>query len=80
MSRKVEVLPVGKLPADILKRLLGLYTSTNHGVVVGPSIGEDAAAIDFGESYLLITTDPKKCLSQFPNRHYIKRLFPVRHI
>jgi hydrogenase expression/formation protein HypE len=58
MNRKVEVLPVGKLPVDILKRLLGLYTSTHHGVVVGPSIGEDAAAIDFGDSYLLVTTDP----------------------
>jgi hydrogenase maturation factor len=58
MNRKVKGLPVGKLPADILKRLLGLYTSTNHGVVIGPSIGEDAAAIDFGDSYLLVTTDP----------------------
>jgi len=58
MNLKVKALPVGKLPADILKRLLGLYTSTNHGVVIGPSIGEDAAAIDFGDSYLLVTTDP----------------------
>jgi len=58
MNRKVKVLPAGKLPADILKRLLGLYTSTNHSVVIGPSIGEDAAAIDFGDSYLLVTTDP----------------------
>jgi hydrogenase maturation factor len=53
-----KALPVGKLPADILKRLLGLYTSTDHGVVIGPSIGEDAAAIDFGDLYLLVTTDP----------------------
>jgi hydrogenase expression/formation protein HypE len=58
MNRKVKTLPVGKLPADILKRLIGLYTSTDHGVVIGPSIGEDAAAVDFGDSYLLVTTDP----------------------
>lgn len=58
MKRIVKALPVGKLPADILKRLLELYTSTNHGVFIGASIGEDAAAIDFGDSYLLVTTDP----------------------
>jgi hydrogenase maturation factor len=50
--------PPGKLPADILERLLRTYTSSIHGVVVGASIGEDAAAIDFGEKYLLAKTDP----------------------
>ena len=50
--------PPGKLPADILERLLRTYTSSIHGVVVGSSIGEDAAAIDFGEKYLLAKTDP----------------------
>lgn len=58
MNRKVKALPVGKLPVDILERLLKLYSSTRHGVVVGPSIGEDAAAIDRGDSYLLLKTDP----------------------
>jgi hydrogenase maturation factor len=58
MNRKVRGLPVGKLPADILDRLLKLYTSTQHGVVVGPSIGEDAAAVDRGDSFLLLKTDP----------------------
>jgi hydrogenase expression/formation protein HypE len=50
--------PPGKLPAEILERLLRTYTSSGHGVVVGASIGEDAAAIDFGEKYLLAKTDP----------------------
>ena len=50
--------PPGKLPADILERLLRTYTTSIHGVVVGASIGEDAAAIDFGEKYLLAKTDP----------------------
>jgi hydrogenase maturation factor len=48
----------GKLPSEILERLLKAYTSANHGVVVGPSIGEDAAAIDMGNKYLLAKTDP----------------------
>jgi len=50
--------PPGKLPPAILERLLRTYTSSIHGVVVGASIGEDAAAIDFGEKYLLAKTDP----------------------
>ena len=50
--------PPGKLPAGILERLLRTYTSSIHGVVVGASIGEDAAAIDLGDRYLLAKTDP----------------------
>lgn len=50
--------PPGKLPVGILERLIRTYTSTIHGVVVGATIGEDAAAIDFGEKYLLAKTDP----------------------
>jgi hydrogenase maturation factor len=64
MNRKVKALPVGKLPADILERLLKRYSSTLHGVVVGPSIGEDAAAIDRGDSYLLLKTDPITFVTQ----------------
>jgi len=50
--------PPGKLPVGILERLIRTYPSTIHGVVVGASIGEDAAEIDFGEKYLLAKTDP----------------------
>jgi hydrogenase expression/formation protein HypE len=51
-------LPPGKLPARLLERLIRAYTSSIHRVVVGSSIGEDAAAIDFGDRYLLAKTDP----------------------
>ncbi len=51
-------LPPGKLPADILERLIRTYTSKIHGVAVGAGIGEDAAAIDMGDTYLLAKTDP----------------------
>jgi hydrogenase maturation factor len=51
-------LPPGKLPAEILERLLAAYTTSIHGVVVGARIGEDAAAIDLGDRYLLAKTDP----------------------
>lgn len=51
-------LPTGKLPADLLERLIRTYTTKIHGVAVGASIGEDAAAIDLGDKYLLAKTDP----------------------
>jgi hydrogenase maturation factor len=58
MSEDAMHLPAGKLPVEILERMIRAYTSSIHGVVVGSSIGEDAAAIDFGEKYLLAKTDP----------------------
>lgn len=51
-------LPTGKLPADLLARLLQDYAMTDPRVVVGPRVGEDAAVIDFGETYLIAKTDP----------------------
>lgn len=50
--------PVGKLPSDILKKLLRKYALPDDRVIVGPKIGEDAAVIDFGDRYLVATTDP----------------------
>jgi len=51
-------LPIGKLPTDILARMLKAYTSFDERVKVGPAIGEDAAAVDMGDRYLLLKTDP----------------------
>lgn len=56
-------LPVGKLSGDVLQRLFGKYARPGEGpaaerVVVGPRVGEDAAVIDFGDRYLVVTTDP----------------------
>ena len=51
-------IPPGKLPLEILDRLIRTHTSSIHGVVVGAKVGEDAAAIDFGDKYLLAKTDP----------------------
>ncbi|HXW68874.1 MAG TPA: hypothetical protein VEJ88_04635 [Dissulfurispiraceae bacterium] len=38
-------LPVGKLPTDILAKMLKTYTFFDERVKVGPSTGEEAAAI-----------------------------------
>jgi hydrogenase expression/formation protein HypE len=54
----MPTLPVGKLPAETLHRLLATYTRRDPRVVVGPRVGEDAAVIDLGSRYLVATTDP----------------------
>ncbi len=51
-------LKVGKLPPELLSRLLGLAPCKDPRVVVGPRLGEDAAVIDFGATYLVAKTDP----------------------
>ena len=51
------VLPLGKLKIDLLEQLLP-QPERDTRVIVGPKIGEDAAVIDFGESYLVAKTDP----------------------
>ena len=51
------VLPLGKLKIDLLEELLP-QPDQDTRVIVGPKIGEDAAVIDFGESYLVAKTDP----------------------
>jgi hydrogenase expression/formation protein HypE len=55
MSR---LLPSGKLPAELLARLLRKYAMTDDRVILGPRVGEDAAVIDFGDRYLIAKTDP----------------------
>jgi len=51
-------LPIGKLPASMLKDLLDRYVTTDPRVIVGPGIGEDAAVLDLGDRYLVAKTDP----------------------
>jgi len=51
-------LQVGKVPPEILRQCLASNAITDPRVVVGPRVGEDAAVIDFGNSYLVAKTDP----------------------
>jgi hydrogenase maturation factor len=50
-------LRVGKLPADVLARCLAKIPRDER-VVLGPALGEDVAAITFGDRLLLAKTDP----------------------
>ena len=48
----------GKLPHEVLDRLIGQYSHSDPRLVVPPGLGEDAAVIDFGDRYLVAKTDP----------------------
>ena len=51
--------PLGKLPRDHLARLLARYAPTDPAVVVGPSIGEDAAVLAVSaDEYVVVKSDP----------------------
>jgi hydrogenase expression/formation protein HypE len=54
----MSVLKPGKLPPELLQRLLRSYTRADSRVIVGPAVGEDAAIIDMGDHYLIATSDP----------------------
>ncbi len=50
---------VGKLPPDLLHRLLSAAPPTDPRVLIGPGIGEDAAVISMTEDRVLVAkTDP----------------------
>jgi thiamin-phosphate kinase len=53
-----ENLPLGKLEPQLLKDMLSRHRIEDPLVVVGPGFGEDAAAIDMGDRYLLVSSDP----------------------
>ncbi|HWN12570.1 MAG TPA: AIR synthase family protein [Candidatus Dormibacteraeota bacterium] len=54
----MPALAVGKLPPQLLERLLGKVPLTDPRVVMGPRLGEDAAVLDMGDRYLVATADP----------------------
>jgi hydrogenase expression/formation protein HypE len=54
----MPLLPLGKLPGDLLQAVLDKHASRDPRVIVGPRVGEDAAVIDLGDRYLVATADP----------------------
>ena len=45
-------IPIGKLPAEHLERLLAKHVRSDPRLIVGARLGEDAAVIDMGDRYL----------------------------
>ncbi len=55
---KRNQLPTGKLDVHLLRKFLKQYAITDERVLLGPGVGEDAAAIDMGDKVLIVATDP----------------------
>ena len=53
-----EALPIGKLPADLLRSLLARAPQGDPRILLGPRIGVDCAVLDFGERLLVLKSDP----------------------
>ena len=51
-------LPDGKLPTDLLRRLLSQLDVDDSRVVVSGAVGEDAAVIERDDNYLVLAADP----------------------
>lgn len=66
------LLPPGKLPGDLLERLLRTYkTPHDPSVAVDPTYGYDAAAILVGEETLLVKSDPITFASEDAARYLV---------
>jgi len=50
--------PVGKLPAELLQRILAQAPVSDRRVLLGPGIGLDCAVLDLGETLLVLKSDP----------------------
>ena len=52
------ILPVGKLPVDLLAKVLSRAPLSDPRVLLGPGLGLDCAVIDIGQNLLVVKTDP----------------------
>ena len=53
-----KYLPVGKLPVDLLRKLVGGVPISDSRIVLGPGVGMDCVVIDAGAKCLVLKTDP----------------------
>ncbi len=55
---KEAPIPAGKVPPDLLARLLSMPRLTSGDIIVGPRLGEDAAVVNLQAGALVVTSDP----------------------
>jgi hydrogenase expression/formation protein HypE len=51
-------LPLGKLPPELLERILKQAPAFDKRLFLGPGTGLDCAVLDFGDRYLVLKSDP----------------------
>ncbi|NDL59120.1 AIR synthase-related protein [Phytoactinopolyspora mesophila] len=65
------IFPAGKLPADVLSRLLDDFGGAPDDVRLGPAVGEDACALNVGDHVVLAATDPITMTSRDIGRYAV---------
>lgn len=53
-----EHLPTGKLPTELLARYIGQIQTEDPRILLGPGVGNDCAVLDFGDTLLVLKSDP----------------------
>src|SRR5574340_804582 len=51
-------LPVGKISHELLERIIQAAPTKSSRVLLGPGVGLDCAVLDFGETSLVLKTEP----------------------
>src|SRR6478609_3341743 len=64
-------LDAGKIPGDLLGRLLGGIRNDDSDLIVGPGVGRDAAAVRIGNDILVLKTDPITFASESAARYLV---------
>jgi len=65
-------LPVGKLPPDLLAKMIEHAPTAGNRVLLGPGIGLDCAVLDFGTTCLVLKTEPITFASHQPGWYAVQ--------
>jgi len=60
----MKILPTGKLPPELLEKLLKKIPILDKNVIIGPGTGLDCSVIDYGDQYLVLKSDPISLTSE----------------
>ncbi|MBE0685391.1 MAG: AIR synthase family protein [Anaerolineaceae bacterium] len=60
----MKILPTGKLPPELLEKLLKKIPVLDKNVIIGPGTGLDCSVIDYGDQYLVFKSDPISLTSE----------------
>jgi hydrogenase expression/formation protein HypE len=64
-------LPIGKLPADLLAKLLARAPVDDPDVIVGPGVGMDCAVVEPDDSLLVLKSDPITFVAEDMGRYLV---------
>jgi hydrogenase maturation factor len=65
------MLPTGKLPHELLGRLLEAHRPSSRSILMGPGVGEDAAAVLTKLPCMVVASDPVTCVSERLGWHVV---------